>query len=430
MNTFTAWRSLMAYKEGGVFLDVLIVHRDVLSSCIEHAGGWVAAMELVKRRKDLTSDTAIWPDFLRIQVLEFYRTAAGEEMTALKSEIESLNAKLEEAAEREIAAAENDNHHHHHHSHSHSHAHRRGSRDHRGSFGDASGLNDPTRRRSREDLPSPNQRLDPDDHQSSYNDDKLHRHGSELKGDDRRSSTMGSAQNLNWNSTTPISSEHDRSGSDINRSRPPSHGTRRESRVYDGRNDEKSGDDLLKKAPSRRNSRLVDDVKSPGRIGSQASSRRGSRSGLLEAENENENDAVNNVDDVEEGSDDYDSESQSSSGDSEEEETFEEEGQLTKGKSITSEPSRKKLNSARKSKRSSAAKTEKSKSRKSKRSNSVRIAPGSRPSSRPTTSELEDGNEGIEEEEEEDSAQPDEATPDSSYRRRGSSQMHAAGKVF
>lgn len=90
MGTFSAWRNIVAYKEGGIFLDVgflvnfniellilnqiLCAHDSTLRMCLAAKGGWKGAMEEVEFESNMTEETAEWPDFFRVKVLEYYRS--------------------------------------------------------------------------------------------------------------------------------------------------------------------------------------------------------------------------------------------------------------------------------------------------------------------------------------------------------------------
>ena len=80
LRSFSAIRALKYYNDGGNFMDVLTVHRDIIDRIILAKGGWRAAFAEVradtkKLDADTINDTAFWPEFFRIKVLEFYKSA-------------------------------------------------------------------------------------------------------------------------------------------------------------------------------------------------------------------------------------------------------------------------------------------------------------------------------------------------------------------
>jgi hypothetical protein len=84
--SFSVLKKLKYYNDGGVFMDVLTVHRDVLSKCILGAGGWPMAMQEIKKHQiNKLNDTSCWPDFFRIQALEFYRNDLLKETEKMKN---------------------------------------------------------------------------------------------------------------------------------------------------------------------------------------------------------------------------------------------------------------------------------------------------------------------------------------------------------
>ena len=78
LRSFTALQAIKYYHDGGNFMDVLTVHRDILDRAIQKKGGWPAAMEEVKAEttnltKESLANTDHWPEFFRVKVLEFYK---------------------------------------------------------------------------------------------------------------------------------------------------------------------------------------------------------------------------------------------------------------------------------------------------------------------------------------------------------------------
>ena len=98
LRSFSALKAIKFYSEGGNFMDVLSTLRDVLDSLILLKGGWRGAMAEVKERVTgpevaATSQTAFWPEFFRVKVLEYYkevlqneRNKFGDKFTALQDE--------------------------------------------------------------------------------------------------------------------------------------------------------------------------------------------------------------------------------------------------------------------------------------------------------------------------------------------------------
>ena len=73
LRSFSALRALRYYNDGGNFMDVLTVHRDIINRVIEAKGGWSEALREVKDEttsldKETLASTDHWPDFFRIKV--------------------------------------------------------------------------------------------------------------------------------------------------------------------------------------------------------------------------------------------------------------------------------------------------------------------------------------------------------------------------
>ena len=100
LATLNALKKVAYYRDGGLFLDVLIVHRDVLDRCILAGGGWPAALEQIKSSGAVTADTAFWPDFFRVRVLEHLRSRLLDSLSAARGDLASARAETE-AAQRE-----------------------------------------------------------------------------------------------------------------------------------------------------------------------------------------------------------------------------------------------------------------------------------------------------------------------------------------
>ena len=76
---------LAHYRSGGIYLDILKVHRIVIDKCIAGAGGWKKALKSLNQDlqsckndssvliRKLLANTDHWPDFFRVKVLEVYR---------------------------------------------------------------------------------------------------------------------------------------------------------------------------------------------------------------------------------------------------------------------------------------------------------------------------------------------------------------------
>ena len=123
ISSFNVLTSLEHFKSGGVYLDVLKVHRIVVDKVINKAGGWGHAMRVVQREasgQEIAQEGAAaphmhatehWPDFFRIKVLEFYRERLAATMGQMSEHI-SFGASERQAliaahaAQREQLGAE------------------------------------------------------------------------------------------------------------------------------------------------------------------------------------------------------------------------------------------------------------------------------------------------------------------------------------
>jgi hypothetical protein len=98
---FNTIAAVKFFKDGGVFKDILVCHKDNLDACIKMAGGWSTALKGVTEEMDLEADTSIWPTEMRIRVLEFYRHTLLEHIgpisetnLKLKDTVKSLTARV------------------------------------------------------------------------------------------------------------------------------------------------------------------------------------------------------------------------------------------------------------------------------------------------------------------------------------------------
>jgi hypothetical protein len=164
MRTFSTWKSIRSYLDGGTFLDVrnsILLHGSLLKLSyifqtlsanirgirlvLAAKGGWKEALAELSAAANWQEDTKAWPDFFRVRVLELYRQrlAAGAEErsvmnAALKDELEvekqknaALTAAVAAEAHRRTVAGPHPHtlHPHSHvvpHPHNHNHAHNAG----------------------------------------------------------------------------------------------------------------------------------------------------------------------------------------------------------------------------------------------------------------------------------------------------------------
>ena len=111
LNTFSVWKRMQHAASGGLFHDILVVHRDNLNRCIAEAGGYSQAMLNVQIENKLDDDTTFWPDFFRVKVLEYYRKELFSLSRLHTLEVEGLNAEIEKlrrdlSEEKELVIAE------------------------------------------------------------------------------------------------------------------------------------------------------------------------------------------------------------------------------------------------------------------------------------------------------------------------------------
>jgi hypothetical protein len=94
LSSLSAWQSLVYYQSGGLFLDVLSVHRDVLVDCVREKGGVSAALKALSEKSSDTK-TERWPESLRVRALELFRQDLIKDRNALRSELLIANDRIE-----------------------------------------------------------------------------------------------------------------------------------------------------------------------------------------------------------------------------------------------------------------------------------------------------------------------------------------------
>jgi hypothetical protein len=98
LSSLNAWKSLLYYSAGGVYRDVLEVHRDCIKMCIAEAGGIKEAIRLVMSLP-FHYRTDQWPYDLRLKVLEIFRTQLLTETKSQKQTISELLNSLAQSVE-------------------------------------------------------------------------------------------------------------------------------------------------------------------------------------------------------------------------------------------------------------------------------------------------------------------------------------------
>jgi hypothetical protein len=73
IGSFDALRTVKYLRDGGLFKDILVGHRDTCDKLIRAAGGWKLAIDIARDVCDFESNTNFYPDHVRMQILEFYR---------------------------------------------------------------------------------------------------------------------------------------------------------------------------------------------------------------------------------------------------------------------------------------------------------------------------------------------------------------------
>jgi hypothetical protein len=98
LSSLNAWKSLLYYSAGGVYRDVLEVHRDCIKMCISEAGGIKEAIRLVMSLP-FHYRTDQWPSDLRLKILEIFRTQLLTETKTQKQTISELLNALAQSVE-------------------------------------------------------------------------------------------------------------------------------------------------------------------------------------------------------------------------------------------------------------------------------------------------------------------------------------------
>jgi hypothetical protein len=80
----------------GSYMDILGVHIKAIELCIESAGGFRKAFQIIQEEsaKECMTDTSIWPDSFRIKALEVYRTTLFQQGMKWKSAYIALEGDL------------------------------------------------------------------------------------------------------------------------------------------------------------------------------------------------------------------------------------------------------------------------------------------------------------------------------------------------
>jgi hypothetical protein len=97
-STMNAWKSLLYYQAGGVYRDVLEVHRDVIKKCISEAGGLSAAVQAVSLLPTNTK-TGCWPEDFQLKALEIFRQQLYKESLKQQESINGLLAAVSHSVE-------------------------------------------------------------------------------------------------------------------------------------------------------------------------------------------------------------------------------------------------------------------------------------------------------------------------------------------
>ena len=106
LRSFSALQAIKYYHDGGNFMDVLTVHRDIIDRAIRKKGGWPAAMEEVRAdtttlSKDALATTDHWPEFFRVKVLEFYKKALQSQQERFQLTMDLFQQKSMEKGKRD-----------------------------------------------------------------------------------------------------------------------------------------------------------------------------------------------------------------------------------------------------------------------------------------------------------------------------------------
>jgi len=74
ISALSAWQRLRYYKQGGVFKDVLTLHKEVLDDCLLKAGGWTKALDDMQKVADFRIDSKEYPEYFAVRALEMERS--------------------------------------------------------------------------------------------------------------------------------------------------------------------------------------------------------------------------------------------------------------------------------------------------------------------------------------------------------------------
>jgi hypothetical protein len=89
LSSLNAWKSLLYYQSGGIFRDVLEVHRDVIHNCIKESGGMKAAVKALSTLPP-NSETKQWPQEFRLKALEIFRAQLNKEIAKVNQSYDQL----------------------------------------------------------------------------------------------------------------------------------------------------------------------------------------------------------------------------------------------------------------------------------------------------------------------------------------------------
>ena len=93
ISALSAWQRLRYYKQGGVFKDVLTLHKEVVDDCLLKAGGWTRALDDMEKVADFRIDSKDFPEYFAIRALEMERSRLEKIVEKQKITI-SLNREM------------------------------------------------------------------------------------------------------------------------------------------------------------------------------------------------------------------------------------------------------------------------------------------------------------------------------------------------
>lgn len=93
ISALSAWQRLRYYKQGGVFKDVLTLHKEVVDDCLLQAGGWTKALDDMEKVADFRIDSKEFPEYFAIRALEMERSRLEKMVEKQKITI-SLNREM------------------------------------------------------------------------------------------------------------------------------------------------------------------------------------------------------------------------------------------------------------------------------------------------------------------------------------------------